>query len=201
MKRTLLLLIVLLALNVNAQSWDLTGNSGTNPTINFIGTLDNQDLVFKTFGNEKMRIARNGKVYIANIDPNQSKSETKVIIGTLNDLSNCTSCNGYNLFVKNGIKTEKIKVEFANVNGWADYVFEKDYKLMPLKDMKNFITENRHLPEVPTAKEVVENGLELKEFSALLLKKVEELTLHIIQLNDTIEQQNLRIKYLENKKQ
>ena len=67
--------------------------------------------------------------------------------------------------------------------------------------MKNFITENRHLPEVPTAKEVVENGLELKEFCALLLKKVEELTLHIIQLNDNIEQQNLRIKDLENKKQ
>lgn len=119
-------------------------------------------------------------------------------IGTSN--VTCTNCTGYKLFVRDGIKTEKIKVEFANINGWADYVFEKDYKLMPLNEVKKFIETNKHLPEVPTAQEVVNNGLELKEFNALLLKKIEELTLHIIKLNENVEQQDKRINELENKK-
>lgn len=118
-------------------------------------------------------------------------------IGTSN--VNCSNCTDYKLFVKDGIKTEKIKVEFANVNGWADYVFEKNYKLMPLNDVKKFITENKHLPEVPTSHEVVENGLELKEFSTLLLKKIEELTLHIIKLNENAGEQEKRINELEKK--
>ena len=117
-------------------------------------------------------------------------------IGTSN--VTCTNCTGYKLFVKDGIKTEKIKVEFANANGWADYVFEQDYKLLPLKDLKDFISVNKHLPEVPTAQNVVDNGLELKEFNALLLKKIEELTLHIIKLNENIEKQDKRINQLEN---
>ena len=116
----------------------------------------------------------------------------KVTIGTENFDS-----SDYNLYVKKGIKTEKIKVEFANVNGWADYVFNKDYKLMPLEDVENFINENKHLPEVPSAQEVVDNGVELKGMNVLLLKKVEELTLHIIELNkklnsleETVNQKN-----------
>jgi hypothetical protein len=120
-------------------------------------------------------------------------------IGTLN--VNCNNCSDYRLFVKDGIKTEKIKVEFADVNGWADYVFNKDYQLMPLDEVKKFVDENKHLPEVPTAEKVVENGLELKEFNALLLKKIEELTLHVIQLNENISRQEKRINELENKKQ
>lgn len=116
----------------------------------------------------------------------------KVTIGTGNFDS-----SDYSLYVKKGIKTEKIKVEFANVNGWADYVFNKDYKLMPLEDVESFINENKHLPEVPSAKEVVDNGVELKGMNVLLLKKVEELTLHIIELNkkmksleETVNQKN-----------
>lgn len=116
----------------------------------------------------------------------------KVTIGTENFDS-----SDYSLYVKKGIKTEKIKVEFADVNGWADYVFNKDYNLMPLEDVENFINENKHLPEIPSAQEVVDNGLELKGMNVLLLKKVEELTLHIIKLNkklksleETVNQKN-----------
>lgn len=116
----------------------------------------------------------------------------KVTIGTENFDS-----SDYSLYVKKGIKTEKIKVEFADVNGWADYVFNKDYNLMPFEDVENFINENKHLPEIPSAQEVVDNGLELKGMNVLLLKKVEELTLHIIKLNkklksleETVNQKN-----------
>ncbi|KPH12876.1 hypothetical protein [Chryseobacterium sp. ERMR1:04] len=98
----------------------------------------------------------------------------------------------YKLFVKDGIRTEKVKVDIASSNGWADYVFEKDYKLMSLNELDQFISKNGHLPEVPTTKEAIENGIELKAMNILLLKKVEELTLH------AIEQQK-RIEVLESK--
>ncbi|WP_185209542.1 hypothetical protein [Chryseobacterium sp. C3] len=98
----------------------------------------------------------------------------------------------YKLFVKDGIKTEKVKVDIAANNGWADYVFEKGYKLMPLNSVEKFIKENGHLPEVPTTEEAIKNGIELKEMNILLLKKIEELTLY------TIEQQK-RIEALEKK--
>jgi hypothetical protein len=94
----------------------------------------------------------------------------------------------YKLFVKDGIKTEKVKVEIATANGWADYVFDKDYKLMPLQEVENYIKKNGHLPEVPTTEEAIQNGIELKEMNILLLKKVEELTLHLIQQDKRIEE-------------
>jgi len=65
---------------------------------------------------------------------------------------------------------------------WVDYVFKKDYKLMPLSELNAFIRENNHLPEIPTSDEVRENGIELGEMNALLLKKIEELTLYVIEL-------------------
>ena len=70
---------------------------------------------------------------------------------------------------------------------WPDYVFDPSYKIMPLCELESFITKNKHLPEIPSAKELKENGLSLAEINALLLKKIEELTLYIIKLNKKIE--------------
>lgn len=117
-----------------------------------------------------------------NVDTFVVHNNGKVTIGTEN-----FDATDYKLYVKQGIKTEKIKVEFANVNGWADYVFADDYNLMPLKDVERFIQKNKHLPEIPSAEEVVENGVELKEMNVLLLKKVEELTLHLIEMQKKVE--------------
>lgn len=114
------------------------------------------------------------------------RASGKAAFGTTN--YNCADCAGYRLFVKDGIRTEKVKVDVAAANGWADYVFEKEYKLMPLAELENFIKENKHLPEVPTTNEAIEKGVELKEMNILLLKKVEELTLHVIDLNKKIEE-------------
>ncbi|GGG58227.1 hypothetical protein [Epilithonimonas arachidiradicis] len=97
-----------------------------------------------------------------------------------------TDGNKYKLYVKDGIKTEKVKVDIAADNGWADYVFAKDYKLMPLKEVENYININGHLPEVPSTEEAIQNGIELKEMNILLLKKVEELTLHLIEQDKRI---------------
>ncbi|WP_144281701.1 hypothetical protein [Chryseobacterium echinoideorum] len=121
----------------------------------------------------------------------------KVGIGT--DNVDCSNCLDYRLFVKDGIKTEKVKVEIAANSGWADYVFEKDYKLMPLRDLQSFIDEKGHLPEIPTTDEAIANGIELKEMNILLLKKIEELTLYTLQQQKNIEEQNKRIEGLEKK--
>lgn len=110
-----------------------------------------------------------------------ARANGKVAMGTSN--YNCASCAGYRLFVKDGIKTEKVKVEIASANGWADYVFEKDYKLMPLAELEKQIKEKGHLPNIPSASEVFENGINLGEMDAKLLAKIEELTLYTIDLN------------------
>lgn len=73
-----------------------------------------------------------------------------------------------------------------NAATFPDYVFEKDYKLMPLKDMERFVTQNKHLPGMPTQAEVAKNGLNLTEVSITTVEKVEELLLHIIQLEKRI---------------
>jgi hypothetical protein len=88
----------------------------------------------------------------------------------------------YRLWVEGGIRTEKVKVDIASVNGWADYVFAEDYVLMPIEELEAFIKENKHLPGVPSAEEVVENGVELAEMNKILLEKIEELTLRLIEL-------------------
>ncbi|KFF74822.1 hypothetical protein HX13_12530 [Chryseobacterium sp. P1-3] len=147
------------------NNWELTGNTATDPTYNFIGTTDKQSLVFKTNNVESMRIDSNGKIGI----------------GTKN--LSCTDCSNYRLFVKDGIKTEKVKVEVASANGWADYVFRPDYKLLKLEDVEKHIHEKGHLPNIPSADEVVKKGLDLAEMDARLLEKIEELTLYTIDLN------------------
>lgn len=93
----------------------------------------------------------------------------------------------YKLYVKGGIRAEKIKVDVATTNGWADYVFEEDYQLMSLPEVEKFIQANKRLPEIPSAEEVVCDGVELTEMQVKLLKKIEELTLYSIEQNKRIE--------------
>ena len=64
----------------------------------------------------------------------------------------------------------------------ADYVFEPDYKLASLSEVEAYTKTHKHLPEVPSASEIEKNGLDLAQMNLLLLKKVEELTLHTIEL-------------------
>jgi hypothetical protein len=71
--------------------------------------------------------------------------------------------------------------------GWPDYVFGEGYKLMSLNELKSYIAKNKHLPNVPNATEISENGIPLAEMNRVLLEKVEELTLYIIKMNEQIE--------------
>lgn len=82
------------------------------------------------------------------------------------------------LSVNGNIRAKEIKVE---TNNWPDYVFGKNYKLVPLAEVGAFIDKHHHLPEVPTAQQVVNEGLNLGEMNKVLVKKVEELTLYLLE--------------------
>ncbi|MCL2289830.1 MAG: hypothetical protein FWC34_03890 [Bacteroidetes bacterium] len=88
---------------------------------------------------------------------------------------------------------KEIRVSLSGAPCWPDFVFGKDYKLPTLSEVEQFIAENQHLPNIPSAAEVEANGIELGEMNVLLLQKVEELTLYIIQMEK-------RLSELENKK-
>jgi len=92
------------------------------------------------------------------------------------------------LAVSGQVHAQEVKVS-VTVPG-PDYVFEKDYKLSSLEEIKNYIDQNKHLPEVPSAKEMEKNGIQLGEMNMLLLKKIEELTLYVIELKNENVQQN-----------
>jgi hypothetical protein len=107
----------------------------------------------------------------------------------------CTSPDS-KLTVKGTVHAEEVKVEILN-SICPDYVFEPNYDLPTLAETETYIKENKHLPEVPSAKQMEEEGLNLKEMNLLLLKKVEELTLYLIDLNARDEQRQAQIKKLQ----
>jgi len=95
-----------------------------------------------------------------------------------------TDTHGYklavvgNLGIKGKIEAEEVKV-FTPL--WSDYVFSNDYKLMDLKELDEYINKNNHLPGIPTNLEIKVNGIRLGYMNSLLIKKIEELTLYIIE--------------------
>jgi hypothetical protein len=87
------------------------------------------------------------------------------------------------LAVDGTIKAKEVKVD---LNGWSDFVFEDEYNLQPLSEIETFIKENKHLPDIPSEAEVKENGISVGEMNAKLLMKIEELTLHMIEMKKEI---------------
>ena len=86
---------------------------------------------------------------------------------------------GYKLAVNGDAIFTKIKVK--SLAAWPDYVFEGDYALPVLSEVEQFIKTNKYLPDMPSAKDVKENGMDVEEMNRKLLQKVEELTLYLIQ--------------------
>ncbi len=84
----------------------------------------------------------------------------------------------YKLAVNGGIRAKYIDVE----TGWSDFVFEQDYNLMTLEDLEQYIKDNGHLPDIPSAEDVAQNGVNVGETLSKLLQKIEELTLYVIDL-------------------
>ncbi|MBN8879448.1 MAG: hypothetical protein J0I32_18005 [Sphingobacteriales bacterium] len=101
----------------------------------------------------------------------------------------------HKLAVNGSIIAEKMKVKLYG--NWPDYVFEKGHKIPSLEEVEAFIHKHKHLPDVPSAATVESEGLDLGNNQAALLKKIEELTLYMIEQNKRIEAQEKKISYLE----
>ncbi len=115
-------------------------------------------------------------------------SDGRVGIGT------STLASGYKLSVDGKVASEEILVEVSG--SWPDYVFKEDYQLKSLIEVENHIAEHGHLPGVPSAKVAESDGIELGEMNRILLEKVEELTLHLIDQQKQLEEQKKLIDQL-----
>jgi hypothetical protein len=89
----------------------------------------------------------------------------------------------YKLAVNGSIRSKEVVVE----TGWADYVFDKKYKLPSLKEVEQFILKNKHLPNIPSAAEVEKQGLHVGEVQKKMMEKIEELTLYAISQQKEID--------------
>lgn len=106
---------------------------------------------------------------------------------------NTSSIDGYTLSVNGKVRATEVQV----YTGWADYVFEDDYKLNTLEEVESYIEENGHLPDVPDADEVEADGIPLGEMNATLLRKIEELTLYTIAQEKQIKLREAQAKAQE----
>lgn len=118
----------------------------------------------------------NGSVYLK-----LSKENSYVSIGT-DSFQDGTDT--YKLSVNGNVRAESVKV----YTDWADFVFEPSYDLPTLTEVEEFINANGHLKDIPSAAEVEANGIDLGEVNKLLLQKIEELTLYVIELNKEVQE-------------
>ncbi|HVV05374.1 MAG TPA: Ig-like domain-containing protein [Puia sp.] len=142
--------------------WSTTGNIATNADTFFLGTVDTNRLAIRTNNVERVSVLGDGSVGIG----------TK-------------STHGYKLAVNgNAIFTKVVVRNYAN---WPDYVFKRDYTLPGLDSLERYIQVNQHLPGIISADKARDQAIDLAENQALLLQKVEELTLYLIQEHKKVE--------------
>ncbi|MGW9686771.1 hypothetical protein [Flagellimonas sp. 2504JD1-5] len=136
----------------------------------------------------KLRFAVNGN----NVD------SPSVLITEVGNVGIGTQSPGtYRLAVNGNIRAKEIKVE----TGWADYVFKEGYDLPTLEEVEKHIQEKGHLINIPSAKEVEENGVQLGEMNKLLLEKIEELTLYTLEQERKIEQLEKEVEANKNQEE
>jgi hypothetical protein len=146
-------------------------NTATTINGNRVVDLNNSNIWFNSINSES-----NGKIYIG---------------GTA---TYPYATGNYRLYVEGGILTEKVKVALRNSANWADYVFAPEYKLMPLHEVEQYVSINKHLPGVDSAKDLAEKGIDVVEMQSKQMEKIEELTLYIIEQDKKIESQNKAIE-------
>ncbi|MFT5474133.1 MAG: hypothetical protein ACI856_002469, partial [Kiritimatiellia bacterium] len=95
--------------------------------------------------------------------------------------------------------TIKARELIVTLSGWPDYVFEKGYELMPLVEVERYIREHGHLPNVPSARHVETQGLAVGDMHAVLLRKIEEMSLHLIRIERENAALNKRLQDVENR--
>lgn len=123
---------------------------------------------------------------------NISRTNGNMGLGKLPDAS-------YKLDANGAIKCTKLVIDDWTLDQTPDYVFEEDYELRELPAVEDFIKKNKHLPDVPSAREMTKNGVDLAQMNMTLLKKVEELTLYAVAQNKRIAEQDAALRSLATK--
>lgn len=123
---------------------------------------------------------------------------TKMVVNLNGDVGIGTTNPTSKLTVAGNIHSQEVKVT-VNAGLVPDYVFANDYKLKSLKEVEDYIKQNSHLPEIPSATEIEKNGLMLAEMNLSLLKKMEEITLYMIEQNKSIENLKKEVELLKSK--
>ncbi|WP_298517840.1 hypothetical protein [uncultured Kordia sp.] len=169
--------------------------SGYNNSSGYLNVFLGNDAGYNETGNEKLYIdvtTTSTPLIYGEFD------QDKVGINT-NQLPNSVggaNTSAYSLYVKGGILTEEVRVR----TGWADYVFDADYDLLPINEVESFIKENGHLPNVPSEKQVEAQGVELGDITRIQQEKIEELTLYIIKLQKQVDALSEKLDKEINKK-
>lgn len=141
------------------------------------------------------------KLYISGYVNNSNKTIIYGDLSTGQILMGRPNPTGYvfkgtrTLNVQGGIIADSMRIALSN--NWADYVFDKEYKLMPLEELKNYVEINKHLPNIPSAEEVKAEGIQVADMNVKLLEKIEELHLYVLQQQEKIKAQQQQIDELK----
>lgn len=202
-----------MAIGVDALR-NYTGNSnvaiGTGAGRGVLGSSTGSGNVFIGSNAGASEVASN-KLYLSN-----SNTTTPLVYGDfsarfvsignvpVDKRETVASSGNYSLIVEKGILSEKLKVALKSTGDWADYVFEPEYKanMLTLEEVEAFTIKNKHLPNVPSAGELVEKGLDFNETSRMFMEKIEELTLYMIEINKemkALKAENASLKLKLNK--
>ena len=157
--------------------------STLNDPDGWIGTTSNNGLHIGTNNGSALFITADRNLYVGILHDEVPKISTELR-------------NKYRLFVKKGILSEDYAI--APISSWSDFVFSKNYNLPTISEVATFIQANNHLPDVPSAKQVAEEGYYKHDMNKILLQKIEELTLYTIQQQKEID--SLKAQLQESKK-
>ena len=177
------------------------GSSGTSTTFNVTGLTPSTSYDFTVFaedlaGNtstvsntETVTTSAGGGV----VDYTSENSNLTTVDWTARDLFanrnvgiGTTDTQGYRLAVAGNVIAEGVRVELQG--NWPDFVFHDQFDLLKLEEIRKYIQEHGHLPNIPSAKQIEEEGIDLGTMNAKLLQKIEELTLYVLSQNDEIKE-------------
>ena len=129
------------------------------------------------------------------VSPSSSKTAANSLVVTPQGNVGIGKANPESKLEVNGrVHAKSVKVD---LEGWADFVFAHDYNLTPLLEVEAYINKHGHLPAVPSEQEALANGMDVAQMNTLLLQKVEELTLHLIQKEKQVNSLEQRLAALE----
>ncbi len=183
----LLFVVAILACNTAAAQQFFNGTVNTTSAINRTGAVGIGNVLLRGSSGIQVleHITPTGDFYIRSVAYQVPDDVGNLILNDIGGFVGIGTSKPKEMLSVNGkIRAQEIKVETAN---WPDYVFADGYKLPSLKETAEFIDKNNHLPGVPKAAEIEQDGLSLGEMNKILLQKIEELTLHMIDKDKRIE--------------